>query len=57
MKDHLVVKVFPQHDLKVLTSTGFVLGIRITLKHFKMQITMTDIIGNKRIKLALFQER
>ena len=52
-KDHLkVVKVFPLYDLQVLTPVGFVLQLQVLLKHFKMYITITDIVGEKRISLA-----
>ena len=47
--NHLVVKVFLQHDLEVLASTGFVLNFRIMLKHLKMYITISDFLGEKRI--------
>ena len=50
--DHLVVKVFPRHDLEVSFSAGFVLSFWIMLKHFKVYITITDIMGEKKINPA-----
>ena len=50
--DCLVVKVFPRHDLEVLSSVGFVVSFQIMLKHFKIYIMITDIVGEKRIDLA-----
>ena len=47
----LFVEVFPGNDLEVLSSIGFILSFRIMLKHFKMYITMNDIIAEKRIDL------
>ena len=48
----LVVKVLPQHGLEVLTSIWLVLNFQIMLKHFKMYITITDIVGERRINVA-----
>ena len=38
--------------MKVLTPIWLVISIRIISKHFKMFITVNDIIGEKRIDLA-----
>ena len=50
----LVVEVFPQHDLEVLISLGFVLSFWVVLEHFiqKIYITTTEVVGEKRIDLA-----
>ena len=52
--DHLVVKVFPQHDLQVSTSVGFVLYLWVVFEHFflKMYITITDVVMEKSIDPA-----
>ena len=50
--DHLVVKIFPGHDLEVLASIRLVFSFQIMLKHFKMYITITDIIAEKWIDPA-----
>ena len=42
--DCLVAKVFPQDDLEVSTSVGFVFSFQIMSKHFKMYITITDVV-------------
>ena len=47
----MVVKVFPQHDFEV-SSIGFVLSFWVLLEHFKMYITITDTVEEKRIDLA-----
>ena len=47
----MFVKVFPQHDLKVSTSVGFILCFHIMSKHFKMYTTINNVIGEKRINL------
>ena len=48
------VKVCPQHDLKVLSFTGFILSFQVALEHYlqEMYITITDVVGEKRIDLA-----
>ena len=43
---------FSPHDLEVSTFVGFVLNFLIMWNHFKMYITINDIIGEKRIDLA-----
>ena len=48
--DHMVVEVFPQHDLEVTTYVGFVLGLCQNI--FKMYIMITDIMSEKTINLA-----
>ena len=37
--------------MEVTTTVGFILSFWIMLKHFKMYIAITDIIGEKRIDL------
>ena len=48
----LFVKVFPQPNLEVSTSVGFILCFQIMSKHFKMYTMINNIIGEKRINLA-----
>ena len=50
--DRFVVEVLSQHDLEVLTSVGLIICRWIISKHFKMYVTIADIMGEKRIDLA-----
>ena len=50
--DHLVIQVLPKHNLQASTPVGFVLCSWIMLKHFKMHIAITDIMGKKKINLT-----
>ena len=49
--DHLVLQVFPHHELQVSTPIGLILRVCIVLKHFEMYIMITDIMGEKRTDL------
>ena len=48
----LVVEVFTWQYLEVSTSIWLIISFQIMLKHFKMYIALTDIIGKKRIDLT-----
>ena len=48
----MVVEVISQHDLEVSSSIGFILSFRVVLEHIKMYITITEIVGEKRIDLT-----
>ena len=48
----LFIKIFARWYLKVMTSIWLIISFRIISKHFKMYITINDVIGEKMIDLS-----
>ena len=47
----LFVEVFSRNELEVLSSIWLIISFRIMSNHFKMYVTIYNIIGEKRIDL------
>ena len=50
--DSLLEKIFTQQYLEVTTSVWFILSYWIMSKHFESYVTITGIVGEKRIDLV-----
>ena len=48
----LFIKIFARQYLKETTSIWLIISFRIISKHFKMYITINDVIGEKTIDLS-----
>ena len=48
----LFIKIFARLYLKISTSVWLIISFRIISKHFKMYITINDVIGEKTIDLS-----
>ena len=48
----LFIKIFARYYLKVTTSIWLIISFQIISKHFKMYITINDVIGEKTIDLS-----
>ena len=48
----LFIKIFAREYLKVMTSIWLIISCWIISKHFKMYITINDVIGEKTIDLS-----